>query len=118
MFTVPTRQRSPHPGAQQKLVGRAGISAALPGVLALGDSRDPLRGAGMDGARNGNGARTRPAVQAGWFAAPSFPAPMARISPIPALSWLPAFPGGVLLPHTTAMRKKNEKTYQLTPLYQ
>lgn len=37
---VPIRQQSPRPGAQQKLVGRARVSAALPGVLALGDSRD------------------------------------------------------------------------------
>lgn len=37
---------------------------------------------------------------------------------MPALAWLPAFPGGVLLPHTTVMHKKNKTTYQLTPLYQ
>lgn len=32
MFMVPTRQQNPHPGAQQKLVGRAEPSAALSGV--------------------------------------------------------------------------------------
>lgn len=118
MFMVPMRQQSPHPGAQQKLVGRAGVSAALPGVLALGESRAPLWGAGMVVPGMGTEPGQGPAVPAGWFAAPSLPAPMARISPTPALAWLPAFPGGVLLPHTTVMRKKNKTTYQLTPLYQ
>lgn len=76
------------------------VSAAPPGVLALS---------------NGEAVRTEPAVQPGWFAAP----PSLPQWPGPAPSPLSAsIPRRALLPHTTGMRKKNEKTYQLTPLYQ
>lgn len=84
LFMVPTRQQSPHPGAQSRVW--VGVFAALPGVLALGDSTDP-GGAGMLVPGMGT-ARTGLAAQTGWFAAPSCPVPMARISSIPVLARL------------------------------
>lgn len=76
-----SRALTPEPRAG----GGLGI-AALPGVLALGDSADP-GGAGMLVPGMGT-ARTGLAAQAGWFAAPSCPAPMDKISSIPVRAWL------------------------------
>lgn len=92
--------------AQQKPVGRGFCCPAW---------RPGTQGQQGSCARNGKGVRTEPAVQPGWFAAP----PSLPRWPGPAPSPLSAsIPRRALLPHTTGMHKKNEKTYQLTPLYQ
>lgn len=93
--TVPSRQRGPHPGAQQEPAGRAGLPVPRRGT-------EPGR-----------------ASSAGWLAGcPLLPRPRGHHQPPPRCGPAAASPGGALLPRTTALRKKNKRTYQLTPLYQ
>lgn len=70
------------------------------------EQRGPLWGTGV-GTEPGQSQWCSPA---GLLPPPSLPC-------WPGLSY-PHSSQGVLLSHTTAMHKKNEKTYQLTPLYQ
>lgn len=103
MLVVLRRQQSPR-SAQT-----SGEGFLLPGLAPWGS-----KAAGML-CQEWEGSEDRGSSAAWLVCCPSF---LPRW-PGPAPSRLSAStPRRALLPHTTGMRKKNEKTYQLTPLYQ